>query len=38
LLAGEQAECLSDHYASADYRQHLVKTEVTRALAWLVSV
>jgi carbon-monoxide dehydrogenase medium subunit len=31
-LAGEQAECLSDHYASTDYRKHLVKTEVTRAL------
>src|SRR6185436_13429213 len=27
-LASEQAECLSDHYASADYRRHLVKTEV----------
>jgi carbon-monoxide dehydrogenase medium subunit len=32
-LASEQAECLSDHYASADYRKHLVKTEVGRALA-----
>jgi len=34
-LASEQAECLSDHYASADYRRHLVKTEVSRALASL---
>jgi carbon-monoxide dehydrogenase medium subunit len=34
-LASEQAECLSDGYASADYRKHLVKTEVTRALASL---
>jgi carbon-monoxide dehydrogenase medium subunit len=35
VLASEQAECLSDHYASVDYRKHLVKTEVTRALASL---
>jgi carbon-monoxide dehydrogenase medium subunit len=35
LLASEQAECLSDHYASADYRKHLVKTEVGRALTSL---
>ncbi len=35
LLASEQAECLSDHYASADYRKHLVKTEVARALVSL---
>jgi carbon-monoxide dehydrogenase medium subunit len=34
-LASEQAECLSDHYASAEYRQHLVKTEVSRALTSL---
>jgi carbon-monoxide dehydrogenase medium subunit len=34
-LASEQAECLSDHYASADYRKHLVRTEVSRALASL---
>jgi carbon-monoxide dehydrogenase medium subunit len=34
-LASEQAECLSDGYASADYRKHLVKTEVGRALASL---
>ncbi|CAN5400737.1 xanthine dehydrogenase family protein subunit M [soil metagenome] len=32
-LASEQAECLADHYASAEYRQHLIKTEVSRALA-----
>ncbi|HEX9469534.1 MAG TPA: xanthine dehydrogenase family protein subunit M [Bradyrhizobium sp.] len=37
-LASEQAECLSDHYASADYRRHLVKTEVARALASLSAV
>ena len=35
LLASEQAEFLSDGYASADYRKHLVKTEVTRALTSL---
>jgi carbon-monoxide dehydrogenase medium subunit len=35
MLASEQAECLSDHYASADYRKHLIKTEVIRALASL---
>jgi len=35
-LASEQAPCLSDHYASAEYRQHLVKTEVARALTSLV--
>jgi len=35
LLAGEQAECLSDHYAPAEYRKHLVRTEVGRALASL---
>jgi aerobic carbon-monoxide dehydrogenase medium subunit len=36
-LATERAECLSDHYASADYRKHLIKTEVIRALASLSS-
>jgi carbon-monoxide dehydrogenase medium subunit len=35
LLACEQAECLSDGYASADYRKHLVKTEIVRALTSL---
>jgi aerobic carbon-monoxide dehydrogenase medium subunit len=35
VLACEQAECLSDGYASADYRKQLVKTEVNRALASL---
>jgi aerobic carbon-monoxide dehydrogenase medium subunit len=35
LLASETTECLSDHYASADYRKHLVKTEIARALASL---
>lgn len=33
-LASEGAECLSDHYASADYRKHLIKIEVTRALSF----
>ena len=37
LLASEQAQCLADHYASADYRRHLVNTEVERALASLRS-
>ena len=37
-LASEQAECLSDHYAPADYRKHLVKTEVSRALTSLIAV
>jgi aerobic carbon-monoxide dehydrogenase medium subunit len=35
LLASEQAVCLSDGYASADYRKHLVKTEIIRALTSL---
>jgi aerobic carbon-monoxide dehydrogenase medium subunit len=30
VLQGET--CLSDQYASADYRRHLVRTETTRAL------
>ena len=37
LLASEQAECLSDGYASADYRKHLVKTEIIRALTSLAN-
>jgi carbon-monoxide dehydrogenase medium subunit len=37
LLASEQAECLSDGYASADYRKHLVETEVSRALTSLTN-
>jgi CO/xanthine dehydrogenase FAD-binding subunit len=32
-LASKQAEYLADHYASADYRKHLVKTEAERAPA-----
>ncbi len=32
-LASEQADCMSDHYASSEYRKHLVRTEVTRALS-----
>jgi carbon-monoxide dehydrogenase medium subunit len=35
LIVSEHAECLSDHYASGEYRKHLVKTEVTRALSSL---
>jgi carbon-monoxide dehydrogenase medium subunit len=35
LLASEQTECLSDGYASADYRKHLLKTEIIRALTSL---
>jgi len=31
-LASVELPCLMDHYASADYRKHLVKTEVARAL------
>jgi carbon-monoxide dehydrogenase medium subunit len=37
LLASESVECLSDHYASAEYRKHLVKTEIVRALFALAS-
>jgi aerobic carbon-monoxide dehydrogenase medium subunit len=37
LLASESVECLSDHYASAEYRKHLVKTEIARALLALTS-
>jgi carbon-monoxide dehydrogenase medium subunit len=32
-LASEQADCMSDHYASSDYRKHLVRTEIARALS-----
>jgi len=34
-IVSEHAEYLSDRYASADYRKHLVKTEVGRALSSL---
>lgn len=34
-LVAAGAECLADHYASAGYRQHLVRTETARALASL---
>jgi len=33
--ASQQAECLADNYAPAAYRQHLIRTEVARALASL---
>lgn len=35
LLASEQAGCLSDGYASADSRKHVLKTEIIRALTSL---
>ena len=34
-IVSEHAEYLSDRYASAEYRKHLVKTEVGRALSSL---
>jgi aerobic carbon-monoxide dehydrogenase medium subunit len=37
LLASESVECLADHYTSAEYRKHLVKTEIARALFALAS-
>jgi carbon-monoxide dehydrogenase medium subunit len=33
-LASVELPCLMDHYASADYRKHLVKTQVARALSF----
>jgi carbon-monoxide dehydrogenase medium subunit len=33
-LPSVEFPCLMDHYASADYRKHLVKTEVARALSF----
>ena len=33
-LASDELPCLMDHYGSADYRKHLVKTEVARALSF----
>ena len=35
-LAAEAFTCLSDRYASSEYRAHLVKTEVARALVSLL--
>jgi aerobic carbon-monoxide dehydrogenase medium subunit len=32
-MVSENAECLSDHYASADYRRHLIKTQLVRVLS-----
>jgi aerobic carbon-monoxide dehydrogenase medium subunit len=37
LLVSESVECLSDRYASAEYRASLVKTEIARALLALSS-
>ena len=37
LLVSERVECLSDRYASAEYRASLVKTEIARALLALCS-
>jgi carbon-monoxide dehydrogenase medium subunit len=34
-MASENIDCLSDHYAPAAYRRHLVRTEVGRALSEL---
>jgi carbon-monoxide dehydrogenase medium subunit len=34
-LVGRDAPCLSDHYASAEYRRHLLQVETARALAFL---
>jgi carbon-monoxide dehydrogenase medium subunit len=36
-LAGESADCLSDGYASAEYRASLVETEISRVLSGLLS-
>ena len=36
-LASEEPECLSDRYASADYRANLVRIEVSRALLALAA-
>jgi carbon-monoxide dehydrogenase medium subunit len=36
-LLSESTECLSDHYASAEYRANLIKTETRRALLALSS-
>lgn len=36
-LLGETTECLSDHYASAEYRANLIRVETTRALLALSS-
>jgi aerobic carbon-monoxide dehydrogenase medium subunit len=32
-IVSENAQCLSDHYASADYRRHLVRTQLARMLS-----
>ena len=32
-IVSESAECLSDQYASADYRRHLVRTQLARVLS-----
>jgi carbon-monoxide dehydrogenase medium subunit len=37
-LVSESTGCLSDHYASAEYRANLVKTEIMRALASLLAL
>lgn len=34
-LASEHSECLSDNYAPAEYRKHLIKTQTARALSSL---
>jgi carbon-monoxide dehydrogenase medium subunit len=37
-LVSENTDCLSDHYASAEYRASLIKTEIARALASLLAL
>jgi carbon-monoxide dehydrogenase medium subunit len=36
-LVSEHTDCLSDRYASAEYRANLIRTEITRALASLLA-
>jgi carbon-monoxide dehydrogenase medium subunit len=36
-LISENTDCLSDRYASAEYRANLLKTEIMRALASLLA-
>jgi carbon-monoxide dehydrogenase medium subunit len=37
-LVSENTECLSDRYASAEYRANLVKIEIARALTSLLAL
>jgi carbon-monoxide dehydrogenase medium subunit len=38
MLVSETTDCLSDRYASAEYRANLIKTEIIRALASLLAL